>query len=85
MSVVEMVDSIMLNKKRVVPCSVLLKGEYGLDGLFVGVPIKLGAAGVEQIVELELTEAERAALRKSAGAVKELVEAMANLRATPAS
>jgi malate dehydrogenase len=85
MSVVEMVDSIVLDKKRVVPCSVLLKGEYGINDLFVGVPVKLGSAGVEQIIELELTEAESAALKKSAGAVQDLVDAMANLKATPAS
>ena len=85
MSVVEMVDSIVLDKKRVVPCSILLKGEYGIDGLFVGVPIKLGSAGLEQIIELNLTESESAALKKSSGTVKELVEAMAAIRATPAS
>ncbi|MCC6792934.1 MAG: malate dehydrogenase [Thermomicrobiales bacterium] len=85
MSVVEMVDSIVLDKKRVVPCSVLLKGEYGIADLFVGVPVKLGSTGVEQIVELALTESESAALKKSAGAVQDLVDAMANLKATPAS
>ncbi|HEY8448281.1 MAG TPA: malate dehydrogenase [Thermomicrobiales bacterium] len=79
MSTVEMVDSILLDKKRVLPCSVLLKGEYGINDLFVGVPVKLGASGVEEIIELDLTEEERAALHKSAGAVKGLVEAMANL------
>ncbi|MER3436995.1 MAG: malate dehydrogenase [Chloroflexota bacterium] len=81
MSTVEMVDAILLDKKRVLPCSVLLKGEYGIDGLFVGVPVKLGAAGVEEIIELELTDDERAALHKSAGAVKMLVDAMATLSA----
>ena len=50
-----MVDAIMLDKKRVLPCSVLLKGEYGIDDLYVGVPIKLGAKGLEQIIELKLT------------------------------
>ena len=82
MSTVEMVDAIMLDKKRVLPCSVLLKGEYGIDNLYVGVPIKLGANGVEQIIELSLTDAESGALKKSAGAVQELVEAMAGLRAS---
>jgi malate dehydrogenase len=81
MSSVEMVDSIMLDKKRVLPCSVLLQGEYGINDLYVGVPIKLGAAGLEQIIELNLTDAESAALHKSAGAVKELTEAMAAIRA----
>jgi malate dehydrogenase len=81
MSSVEMVDSIMLDKKRVLPCSVLLKGEYGINDLYVGVPVKLGATGVEQIVELSLTDAEAASLKKSAGAVQELVDAMAALRA----
>ena len=59
----------------------LLKGEYGINGLYVGVPVKLGAGGVEQIIELKLTDDESAALKKSSGAVKELVAAMANLRA----
>ena len=82
MSTVEMVDAIMLDKKRVLPCSVLLQGEYGISDLYVGVPIKLGAAGVEQIIELNLTEGESAALHKSSGTVKELVDAMAGLRAS---
>jgi malate dehydrogenase len=56
------------------PCSVFLQGEYGINGLFVGVPTKLGARGVEQIIELELSDDERAALHKSAGAVRELVD-----------
>lgn len=85
MSVVEMVDSLLLDKKRIVPCSVLLKGEYGITDLFVGVPVKLGANGVEQIIELKLTESESAALKMSSGAVKELVEAMAALKSTPAA
>jgi malate dehydrogenase len=82
MSTVEMVDAIVLDKKRVLPCSVLLTGEYGIDDLYVGVPIKLGAAGIEHIYELTLTDAESAALKKSAGAVKELVDAMSTLRAS---
>src|SRR4029078_13235934 len=81
MSTVEMVDAIMLDKKPVLPCSILLKGEYGINDLYVGVPIKLGAGGVEQIIELNLTAAESAALKKSAGAVNELKEAMAAIRA----
>jgi malate dehydrogenase len=82
MSTVEMVDAIMLDKKRVLPCSVLLKGEYGINDLYVGVPIKLGAGGVEQIIELNLSADESAALKKSSSAVKELVEAMASIRAS---
>lgn len=85
MSAVEMVDSIVLDKKRVVPCSVLLQGEYGINGLYVGVPVKLGSQGVEQIIQLNLTEAESAALHKSSNTVKDLVAAMAAIKATPAS
>jgi malate dehydrogenase len=79
-SVVEMVDSIILDKKRVLPCSVLLQGEYGIEGTFVGVPIKIGAAGVEEIYQLTLTSEEQTALEKSAGSVKGLVETMAGFR-----
>ncbi|HYT28864.1 MAG TPA: malate dehydrogenase [Ktedonobacteraceae bacterium] len=75
-SVLQMVDSILLDKKMIMPCAVYLQGEYGINGLFVGVPAKLGANGVEQIVEIELSENERAMLQKSAEAVKELVEVM---------
>ncbi|MCL6544242.1 MAG: malate dehydrogenase [Bryobacteraceae bacterium] len=74
---VQMVESILKDKKRVLPCSVLLEGEYGIQGLFVGVPVKLGAGGVEKIFEIRLTEDEKAALLKSAGAVQELVNVMA--------
>ncbi len=79
-SVVQMVDAILLDKKRLLPCSVLLQGEYGIDGLFVGIPVKLGAGGVEQIIQLRLSEEEQAALQRSAGAVRELVDAMAAMR-----
>src|SRR5437764_8975070 len=75
-SVLQMVDSILLDKKMIMPCAVYLQGEYGINGLFVGVPAKLGANGVEQIVEIDLSENERAMLQKSADAVKELVEVM---------
>jgi malate dehydrogenase len=75
-SILQMVDSILLDKKMIMPCAVYLQGEYGINGLFVGVPVKLGAQGLEQIVEIELTESERALLQKSAHAVKELVEVM---------
>jgi len=71
---VEMVESILKDKKKVLPCAVLLEGEYGINGLFVGVPVKLGAAGIEQIYEVKLTAEEKQALDKSAGAVKELID-----------
>ena len=70
----EMVDAILKDKKKIMPCSIFLQGEYGVQDLFVGVPVKLGARGVEQIVEIKLTAEEDAALKKSAGAVKELVD-----------
>ena len=72
-SVVEMVESILLDKKKILPCSVFLQGEYGVRDLFVGVPCKLGARGVEKIIEITLTPDEDAAFKKSAAAVKELV------------
>jgi len=75
-SVLQMVDSILLDKKMIMPCAVYLQGEYGIRNLFVGVPVKLGAKGLEQIIEIELNESERAALQKSADAVKELVQVM---------
>jgi malate dehydrogenase len=73
---VEMVEAILNDGKRVLPCSAYLEGEYGIDGLFVGVPVKLGAQGVEKVFEVKLSEEELAALRKSAAAVKELVDVM---------
>ncbi len=75
-SVLQMVDSILLDKKMIVPCAVYLTGEYGINNLFVGVPAKLGAKGIEQVVEIELSEEERTLLQKSASAVKELVDVM---------
>jgi malate dehydrogenase len=72
-SVVEMIESILLDRRRVLPCAALLQGEYGVDGLFVGVPVVLGQGGMEKIVEIELTEDEGAAFAKSAEAVRELV------------
>src|SRR5438132_2939949 len=68
----EMVEAILKDKKKILPCSVYLQGEYGIRDLFVGVPVKLGARGVEQIIEIKLTAEEDAALKKSAAAVKEL-------------
>jgi malate dehydrogenase len=78
-SVAEMVEAILLDENRVLPCSTYLQGQYGIDGLYVGVPIKLGAGGVKQVIEIELTDEERAALHRSAAAVRELVEAMKQL------
>jgi malate dehydrogenase len=69
---VEMVEAILKDKKKILPCAVYLQGEYGIDGYYVGVPCKLGAAGLEQIIEIKLTAEEDAALKKSADAVKEL-------------
>jgi malate dehydrogenase len=69
----QMVDSIMLDEKRVLPCTTYLEGEYGIDGLYMGVPVKLGTRGIEQIVELDLTDEEQAALNASAEAVREVV------------
>ena len=75
-STAEMVEAILKDKKKILPCAALLEGEYGIDGVFVGVPCKLGARGLESIVQLNLTVDERSALLKSAGAVKELVGAL---------
>jgi len=75
-SVLHMVDSILNDRKRVLPCAVLLRGEYKIDGLVVGVPIVLGASGVERIIEVALTEEEQAALQASAGSVRGLIETM---------
>jgi malate dehydrogenase len=73
-AVLEMIDSIFEDRKKILPCTVYLEGEYGLHGVFVGVLVKLGVRGIEQIVEIKLTPEEHAALQKSAAAVKELVE-----------
>jgi malate dehydrogenase len=78
-AVAEMIDSIVHDQKRVLPCAALCQGEYGIDGLFVGVPVKLGKDGVEEIIEIELSDEERADLHRSAEAVRELVDAMAAL------
>jgi len=69
----EMVDAICLDQKRILPCTTYLEGEYGIDGLYMGVPVKLGSDGVEAIVELDLTDAERAELEASSAAVREVV------------
>ncbi|HEX3256615.1 MAG TPA: malate dehydrogenase [Gaiellaceae bacterium] len=69
----QMVDAILLDEKRVLPCTALLEGEYGIDGLYMGVPVKVGTAGIEEIVEIDLSADERAALEASAEAVREVV------------
>jgi len=71
---VEMVEAILKDKKKILPCAAYLDGEYGVKGLYVGVPVKLGRSGVEQIIEITLTADEQAAFQKSAGAVRELVD-----------
>jgi len=73
---VEMVESILKDKKKVLPCAALLEGEYGIKGLFVGVPVKLGRNGVEKIYEMQLTAEEKAMLAKSAASVQELVDVL---------
>jgi malate dehydrogenase len=72
----QMVDAIILDKKEILPCAAYLEGEYGISGVVVGVPVKLGKNGIERIIELELTPEEDAALKKSANAVRELVKVM---------
>lgn len=72
-AVVEMIDAIVNDRKKILPCAAYLEGEYGIRGLFVGVPVKLGARGIEEIIQIKLTPEEQAALQKSADAVKELV------------
>ncbi len=76
---VEMAESILKDKKKILPCAALLKGEYGLEDLFIGVPVKLGAAGIEEVIQIKLTDDERAALNRSAAAVQELKEALKKL------
>lgn len=71
-AIAAMVDAIMMDSKKIMPCAALCRGEYGVDGLFVGVPVKLGRRGVEEVVQLSLSKDEQAALAKSAAAVKEL-------------
>jgi malate dehydrogenase len=73
-SVVEMVEAILKDKKKILPCAAYLRGQYGVKGLYVGVPVKLGRRGVEQVIEIKLKADEQAAFQKSAAAVRELVE-----------
>ncbi|CAI8047148.1 Malate dehydrogenase [Geodia barretti] len=73
-AIVEMVDAILKDKKKILPCTAYLEGEYGVDGLSLGVPVKLGRSGVEEVIEIKLTPDEQAALDRSAAAVRELTE-----------
>jgi malate dehydrogenase len=72
----QMVNAVMLDEKRVLPCTAYLEGEYGIDGLYIGVPVKLGQGGIEEVVELELSEDELQQLQESAGAVKDVVSVL---------
>ena len=76
-AVAQMVEAVLFDRKEILPCAAYLEGEYGISGLFVGVPVKLGAGGVEKVIEIELTADENAGLQRSAGAVRELVGIMA--------
>jgi malate dehydrogenase len=75
-AIAEMVEAILKDKKKILPCAAYLEGEYGIDGLYIGVPVKLGAKGIEEIIEIKLTAEEKAALEKSAAAVRELVSVL---------
>ena len=77
---VEMAESILKDKKKILPCAVYLEGEYGLNDLFIGVPVKLGVGGAEEVIEITLTKEEDAALQKSAAAVQELKEVLKKLK-----
>ena len=79
-AIAQMVEAILFDKKQVLPCTAYLEGQYGVDGLYVGVPVKLGANGVEEIIEFDLTDDEAAALHRSAAAVQELVDVMKTAR-----
>jgi malate dehydrogenase len=75
-AIAQMVEAILLDKREILPCTAYLEGQYGLDGIYVGVPVKLGASGVEEIIEFDLTAEEAAQLKESAAAVEELLEVM---------
>jgi malate dehydrogenase len=77
---VEMARAILMDKKKILPCAAYLEGEYGIDKLFIGVPVKLGRRGIEEIIQVTLTEKEDAALHKSAAAVRELVDTMHKMK-----
>ena len=80
-AITQMVEAVLLDKKRILPCCTYLEGEYGINGLCVGVPVKLGAGGMEQVIQIGLTEEERTALRHSAASVQELVDVMKKAKA----
>jgi malate dehydrogenase len=69
-----MVEAVLLDRKRILPCAAYLEGEYGLNGVYMGVPVKLGAKGVEQIIEIRLTDEERAMFERSAASVREVIK-----------
>ena len=73
-----MVDALVHDQKRILPCAAYLEGEYGINNLYVGVPVRIGATGIEEILEFELSTSESALLKKSADAVQELIDIMAN-------
>ena len=75
-AIAQMVEAILMDKREILPCTAYLEGQYGLDGIYVGVPVKLGAGGVEEIIEFDLTAEEAAQLKESAAAVEELLEVM---------
>ena len=75
-AIVQMVEAMLFDKRQILPCTAYLEGEYGIDGIYVGVPVKLGVNGMEEVIEFDLTDEERAALKRSADAVRELVEVM---------
>jgi malate dehydrogenase len=75
----QMVDSILLDEKRILPCTALLEGEYGIEGLYMGVPVKLGARGIEEIVKLRLSAEEKKAVKASAAAVREVVSVLTHM------
>ena len=77
-AITQMAEAVLLDKKRILPCCVYLEGEYGIDGLYMGVPVKLGGKGIEEIIQIRLTEDEQTALNKSAQSVRELIEVMQN-------
>ena len=80
-SITQMVEAVLLDKKRILPACAYLEGEYGINGLCVGVPVKLGANGLEQVIEIKLTDDEQAALKRSAASVQELVDVMRQAKA----
>lgn len=78
-SIVEMVEAIVQDKKKILPCAAYLEGEYGIDGIYMGVPVKLGAKGIEEVIEIKLSDEEKAQLSQSADAVRQLIENLSNI------